>query len=72
MQTEQTIAKAKAIGLQLKELRQATGMTQTQLADKAKLTQKRIVEAEKGIVDYKISTFLAILEAMGVKMEIKQ
>src|SRR5262245_10361830 len=53
-------------GLRLKQLREAAGLTQPQLAEKAGLSKGGIANLEQGIREPAWSTVLLLAEALGV------
>jgi transcriptional regulator with XRE-family HTH domain len=58
-----------AFGLRLKELREAAGLTQAQLAERAGLHRQGIVKLERGEREPAWGTVLALVEALGVSCD---
>ena len=58
----------KTLGMQIKERRKALKITQKELADLAGISINTVVAAERGQGDPKISTYLAICNALGLKL----
>jgi transcriptional regulator with XRE-family HTH domain len=56
----------KWFGARLQELRQKTGLSQKELADKAGVSQRAISHWEQGIREPKWSNVLVLAEALGV------
>ena len=52
----------------LKEARKASGLTQKQLADKIGKDRAYVALLERGETDMRLSTFLMISEAVGLKV----
>ena len=61
MSTEQTIAK------NLRELRKAKRMTQTEVAQKAKISTNHYAKIERGEVIATITTLERIIKSLGAK-----
>jgi transcriptional regulator with XRE-family HTH domain len=57
---------AAAFGVALKRLREAAGLTQKELADKASLSQRAISHWEQALREPSWSNVLALAEALGV------
>src|SRR5262245_27425572 len=57
---------AKQFGARLKELREGAGLTQTELADKAGLSQRAVSHWEQGLREPVLSNLVALSEALGV------
>jgi DNA-binding transcriptional regulator YiaG len=55
--------------MDLRELRKAVGVTQTQLAERLKTSQGEVSQAERR-EDYRLSTLRRYVEALGGKVEI--
>jgi len=51
------------------EERKKAGLTQTQLASKAQITQQQLSKIEKGL-NFNIKTFLKVCHALDVKMKL--
>ena len=70
MQRETFDAKARAwyYAEVLKDARKAAGITQKQLAERIGKERSYIALLEKGETDMQLSTFLMILEAVGLKV----
>jgi transcriptional regulator with XRE-family HTH domain len=58
----------KAFGARLKELREASGLSQKALADKAGLSQRGIANWELGLREPLWSNVVALAEALGVDL----
>jgi transcriptional regulator with XRE-family HTH domain len=56
------------IGKNIKEFRKKTGITQTQLADKANVEQTLISRYENGVIDPPISRLIAIANALKIEV----
>lgn len=56
-------------GLRLKELREQAGLTQPQLADRAKLSKAGVADLEQGRREPSWSTVQALCAALGVSCE---
>ena len=67
---EAQVAKAKAAELceTLKQYRQRHHLTQTELADKVGMQKEFISRIENGKVDVQLSTFLKIIEGLGLRV----
>jgi transcriptional regulator with XRE-family HTH domain len=59
----------KAFGARLKELRDATGLSQKALAEKAGLSQRNIANWELGLSEPILSGAAKLAEALGVAIE---
>jgi DNA-binding XRE family transcriptional regulator len=55
-----------ALTLAMHEARKKAGLSQADIAEKAKLTQQQVSKIEKGI-DCNITTFLKVCKAMGFR-----
>ncbi len=51
------------------EERKKAGLTQSQLANKAQITQQQLSKIEKGL-NFNIKTFLKVCHALGVQMQL--
>jgi transcriptional regulator with XRE-family HTH domain len=58
-----------ALSLQIHEKREKSGLTQKQVAEKAKITQQQLSKVENGI-NCNILTFLKVCEALGLEFEL--
>lgn len=58
------------IGSRLRELREAQGLTSTQLAEKCGLTQSTISKVENGKWSVSLDILSKICEALGARVEI--
>ena len=65
-------AKSKAFYIceMLKEERKKANMTQTQLAELAEMKKEVISRIENGKVDIQLSTFLKIIQGLGLQMKL--
>lgn len=65
-------AKAEAFYIceMLKEERKKVNMTQTELAEIAKMKKEVISRIENGKIDVQLSTFLRIIEGLGLKLKL--
>ena len=65
-------AKAKAFYIceMLKEERKKAKMTQTQLAEKAEMKKEVISRIENGKIDIQLSTFLRVVEGLGMELKL--
>lgn len=63
-------AKHKALMLTLRELRQMSGRTQTEVAKLAKMTQGELSKAERR-EDHLLSTLKRYVEALGGELEVE-
>jgi transcriptional regulator with XRE-family HTH domain len=61
-------AEAVAFGLRLRELRERSGLTQSQLADRARMHRQGVVKLERGEREPAWSTLLALAEALNVDL----
>lgn len=70
---EAQAAKAKAAELceTLKEYRQRHQLTQTELADKVGMQKEFISRIESGKVDVQLSTFLKIIQGLGLRLTVE-
>jgi transcriptional regulator with XRE-family HTH domain len=57
-----------AFGVRLRELREAAGLTQAQLAERAGLHPQGVVKLERGEREPAWSTLLALADALGVSV----
>lgn len=57
------------LGQRLRDLREARGLTQEQLGERAGFTGKYISEVERGLRDLPLSTLRAIAVALGAPLE---
>lgn len=64
-------ARAFYYGEILRDRRKALNMTQQQLADKVGTQRSYIARVEKGRTDIQMSSFMRILSALNVQMELK-
>lgn len=71
---EAQAAKAKAAELceTLKQHRQRHHLTQTELADKVGMQKEFISRIENGKVDVQLSTFLKIIEGLGLRLMVTE
>lgn len=71
---EAQAAKAKAAELYetLKEYRHRHHLTQTELADKVGMQKEFISRVENGKVDIQLSTFLKIIEGLGLQIMVTE
>ncbi|AEI47210.1 helix-turn-helix transcriptional regulator [Runella slithyformis] len=71
---EAQAAKVKAAELceTLKQHRQRHHLTQTELADKVGMQKEFISRIENGKVDVQLSTFLKIIESLGLKVMVTE
>lgn len=71
---EAQAAKAKAAELceTLKQHRQRHHLTQTELADKVGMQKEFISRIENGKVDVQLSTFLKIIEGLGLRVMVTE
>lgn len=71
---EAQAAKVKAAELceTLKQHRQRHHLTQTELADKVGMQKEFISRIENGKVDVQLSTFLKIIEGLGLKLMVTE
>ncbi|AYQ35806.1 helix-turn-helix transcriptional regulator [Runella sp. SP2] len=71
---EAQAAKAKAAELceTLKEYRQRHHLTQTELADKVGMQKEFISRIENGKVDVQLSTFLKIIQGLGLRVMVTE
>ncbi|MGM9767541.1 MAG: helix-turn-helix domain-containing protein [Candidatus Cryptobacteroides sp.] len=58
----------KSLGLQIRNRRKALKITQRELADLAGLSINTVVAVERGQGDPKISTYTAICNVLGLKL----
>ena len=63
-------AKAFYICEMLKEERKKVNMTQTQLAELADMKKEVISRIENGKVDVQLSTFLRVIEGLGLQLKL--
>ncbi|WP_305952760.1 helix-turn-helix transcriptional regulator [Emticicia oligotrophica] len=63
--------KAASICEELKEQRKRHNLTQTELASKIDMKKEFISRIENGKADIQLSTFLKILDGLGLKMNIQ-
>lgn len=61
-----TVALAAAIGLRVKQERQARGWTLDQLAEAARVSRRMLINVEQGVVNPSVGTLLKISDALGV------
>jgi HTH-type transcriptional regulator / antitoxin HipB len=54
----------------LKEERKKAKMTQTQLAEKAEMKKEVISRIENGKIDIQLSTFLRVIEGLGMELKL--
>ncbi|MFN3381622.1 MAG: helix-turn-helix transcriptional regulator [Runella zeae] len=66
--TEAAKQKAAELCETLKQYRQRNNLTQTELADKVGMQKEFISRIENGKVDVQLSTFLKIIEGLGLKI----
>lgn len=59
----------KNVGLQIRSLRKAKGLTQEELAEKADLSYKYIGELERGQVNVSIDSLQKIADALGKEID---
>ena len=57
------------LGLRLKEVRTAAGLTQAQLADAAKVSRKTINTVENGVFTPSVVVALSLARALGTTVE---
>jgi transcriptional regulator with XRE-family HTH domain len=67
--TNLTRQERQRIGEQVKKLRNDSGISQKDLAFKTGLSPARIVQIEKGSLDYRIDTLIVILAYFGQKLK---
>jgi DNA-binding XRE family transcriptional regulator len=63
-------AKAYYICEMLKEERKKAKMTQTQLAERADMKKEVISRIENGKIDVQLSTFLRVIEGLGLQLKL--
>ena len=54
-----------SLGSRIREIREANGLTQEELAAKTGISIKHLSVLERGLKEPRLSTFLAIVEALG-------
>jgi len=59
----------KKLGMRIRELRNAAGITQEDLGEKSALNYKFIGELERGQVNVSLDSIVKIAEALGVRLD---
>ena len=61
-------ASLRRLGRRLRSLREATGLTQVQLAEKASIDEKHYQTMESGLSNVTFATLVAVSKALGVTL----